>query len=89
MHDFFFRIEMKDGNGLTYVSMLEQISNQLNPSLILCVLQTNRNDIYHNIKRKLCVDRASKLKLLKKYIMFVFVSHIVNFPKTRRIIIII
>jgi len=51
---------MKDGRSNTFLSHLERIINDRNPTLILCVIPSARGDIYSLIKRKLCVDRAGK-----------------------------
>lgn len=49
---------MKDGRSHTYLTHLEQVINEKNPTLILCVIQSARGDVYNLIKRKLCLDRA-------------------------------
>lgn len=49
---------MPDGKSKTFLTHLENIINNVNPSLILCVVQSTRNDVYNLIKRKLCIDRA-------------------------------
>lgn len=41
-----------------YSAALEEVINQLNPSLILCVIKSERDDVYSLIKRHLCVKRA-------------------------------
>lgn len=58
-------------NSVTYLLReLENIISRYNPHFILCVLQSPRADIYNGIKRKLCVDRASKkYKINLKYIV--------------------
>jgi len=47
-----------------YLTTLDQIINQINPSFILCII--NRHDQYTIIKRQLCIDRAGNqfLKLV-------------------------
>jgi len=62
---------MKDGRSNTYLSNLEHVINNTNPTLILCVIQSARGDIYSLIKRKLCVDRAGKEKL-HLYIVYLY-----------------
>jgi len=49
---------MADGKSSTFLSELERVINESNPSLILCVIPSARGDIYSMIKRKLCIDRA-------------------------------
>ena len=49
---------MADGKLSTFLSELERVINELNPSLILCVIPSARGDVYSMIKRKLCIDRA-------------------------------
>lgn len=49
---------MKDGRSNTFLTNLEIVINEKNPTLILCVIQSARGDIYSLIKRKLCIDRA-------------------------------
>lgn len=41
-----------------YSAALEKIINQLNPSFILCVIKSERNNVYNLIKQYLCVKRA-------------------------------
>lgn len=53
-----FRISMRDGRSATFLTHLEQVINDKNPALILCVIPSARGDIYSLIKRKLCIDRA-------------------------------
>ncbi|XP_060846985.1 piwi-like protein Siwi [Rhopalosiphum padi] len=56
-----------DGRSNTFLTELEKVINDSNPSLILCVIPSARGDIYSMIKRKLCIDRAvpSQVVLLK------------------------
>jgi len=49
---------MNDGRSNTFLIHLEQVINESNPALILCVIPSARGDIYSLIKRKLCIDRA-------------------------------
>lgn len=49
---------MNDGRSNTFLTHLEQVINESNPALILCVIPSARGDIYSLIKRKLCIDRA-------------------------------
>ncbi|CAI6359066.1 unnamed protein product [Macrosiphum euphorbiae] len=60
-------VPMNDGKSKTFLIHLEEVINQYNPSLILCVIPSARGDIYNLIKRKLCIDRAvpSQVVLLK------------------------
>ncbi|KAL5238818.1 hypothetical protein ACI65C_006228 [Semiaphis heraclei] len=60
-------VPMNDGRSYTFLKHLEQVINESNPSLILCVIPSARGDIYSLIKRKLCIDRAvpSQVVLLK------------------------
>lgn len=51
---------MRDGRSTTFLQHLEQIINELNPTLILCVIPSARGDLYSLIKRKLCIERAGK-----------------------------
>lgn len=51
---------MKDGRSNSYLINLEQVINEQNPTMILCVIPSPRGDIYSLIKRKLCIDRAGK-----------------------------
>jgi len=51
---------LRDGRSSSILSGLEQVINDKNPSLILCVIQSPRGDVYSLIKRKLCIDRAGK-----------------------------
>jgi len=51
---------MNDGRSNTFLNHLEQVINESNPALILCVIPSPRGDIYNLIKRKLCIDRAGK-----------------------------
>lgn len=55
---YLFRHPIQDSRSGSFLSNLEQIVNEKNPSLILCVIQSARGDIYSSIKRKLCIDRA-------------------------------
>ncbi|KAE9523124.1 hypothetical protein AGLY_016478 [Aphis glycines] len=59
--------EIEDVNIKTYSIHLDRIINELNPSFILCVVASPRNDLYNMIKRMLCVTRAvpSQVVLLK------------------------
>ncbi|XP_077286182.1 piwi like RNA-mediated gene silencing protein aubergine [Arctopsyche grandis] len=41
-----------------YITELERIISQKNPSLIFCVISNNKVDLYNAIKKKCCVDRA-------------------------------
>ncbi|CAH1733066.1 unnamed protein product [Aphis gossypii] len=60
-------VEIEDIHIRTYSVHLDRIINELNPSFILCVIKSSRNDLYSMIKRKLCVTRAvpSQVVLLK------------------------
>ncbi|XP_050528664.1 piwi-like protein Siwi [Daktulosphaira vitifoliae] len=60
-------IPMRDARSQSFLSSLEQVINEHNPTMILCVIPSARGDIYSLIKRKLCVDRAvpSQVVLLK------------------------
>lgn len=60
-------VPMNDGRSNTILTHLENVINDLNPALILCVISSARGDIYSLIKRKLCIDRAvpSQVVLLK------------------------
>lgn len=49
---------MNDGRSNTILTHLEQVINEYNPALILCVILSARGDVYNMIKRKLCIDRA-------------------------------
>ncbi|XP_016658527.1 piwi-like protein Siwi isoform X1 [Acyrthosiphon pisum] len=49
-------VDIDISNIRQYLTTLDQVINQMNPSFILCI--TNRNDHYHVIKRQLCVNRA-------------------------------
>jgi len=60
---------MRDGRSNSFLSSLEQVINERNPTMVLCVIQSARGDLYSMIKRKLCIDRASKLT----YTMFSFI----------------
>lgn len=51
---------MRDGRSNTFLLHLERVINDKNPTLILCIIQSARGDIYSLIKRKLCVDRAGE-----------------------------
>lgn len=51
---------MKDGRSISFLTHLEQVINEKNPTLILCIIPSSRGDIYSLIKRKLCIDRAGK-----------------------------
>lgn len=51
---------MRDGRSNTYLSYLEKVINEINPTLILCVLSLPRGNLYSLIKQKLCIDRAGK-----------------------------
>lgn len=55
---------MRDGRSATFLIHLEQVINEKNPTLILCVIPSARGDIYSLIKRKLCVDRAGKFNII-------------------------
>lgn len=70
-HVFFFRMPMRDGRSNTFLAHLEQVINERNPSLILCVIPSPRGDIYSLIKRKLCIDRAGKYIYIQFSIMFI------------------
>lgn len=59
-----FSNAMRDGRSNTFLTHLEQVINEKNPTLILCVIPSARGDIYSLIKRKLCIDRAG-IKYLK------------------------
>ncbi|KAF0707393.1 piwi-like protein Siwi, partial [Aphis craccivora] len=60
-------VELRDTNMRTYSVELDHTINTINPSFILCVIVSNRNDLYNMIKRKLCVSRAvpSQIVLLR------------------------
>ncbi|XP_001949497.1 piwi-like protein Siwi [Acyrthosiphon pisum] len=60
-------VSMEDGRANSVLTHLEHITNEHNPALILCIIQSPRGDIYSLIKRKLCIDRAvpSQVVLLK------------------------
>ncbi|KAL4154233.1 hypothetical protein QTP88_002060 [Uroleucon formosanum] len=60
-------VPMNDGRSNTFLFHLEQVINESNPALIMCVIPSARGDIYSLIKRKLCIDRAvpSQVVLLK------------------------
>lgn len=61
MHIFFIFRHIVRENSISYLLRdLENVISRYNPHFILCVLQSPRADIYNGIKRKLCVDRASK-----------------------------
>lgn len=62
---------MRDGRSNTFLTHLEQIINEKNPSLILCVIPSPRGDIYSLIKRKLCIDRAGKYFKIYNFICFI------------------
>jgi len=49
---------MNDGRVNTFLTHIEQVINESNPTLILCVIPSAPDDIYSLIKRKLCIDRA-------------------------------
>jgi len=55
---YLFRVEIEDIHIRTYSIHLDRIINEMNPSFILCVIKSSRNDLYSMIKRKLCVTRA-------------------------------
>ncbi|CAI6362543.1 unnamed protein product [Macrosiphum euphorbiae] len=59
-------VDLDISNMRPYLTTLDRVINQMNPSFILCVI--NRNDHYHVIKRLLCVDRAvpSQVVLMKQ-----------------------
>lgn len=59
-------IDLDISNMRPYLTTLDQVINQMNPSFILCVI--NRNDHYHVIKRHLCIDRGvpSQIVLMKQ-----------------------
>uniref|UniRef100_A0A2S2NF98 Protein piwi n=1 Tax=Schizaphis graminum TaxID=13262 RepID=A0A2S2NF98_SCHGA len=51
-------VEIQNTNIKTYSDSLDRVINETNPSFILCVIVSERNDLYSVIKRKLCIDRA-------------------------------
>jgi len=57
---FFFRVEIMDTQIKTYSVSLDRIVNEMSPLFILCVILSDRNDLYSVIKRKLCIDRGSE-----------------------------
>lgn len=54
---------MDDGRSITFLTHLEQVINDKNPTFVLCIIPSARGDIYSLIKRKLCIDRAGKWSL--------------------------
>lgn len=75
---FFFSFNIPDGNMRSYVSILERIVNQINPSFILCVVISNRADIYTSIKRKLCIDRAgNKFNGITLFLLVIFIDFVI------------
>jgi len=64
-----FRVPMNDGRSNTFLKYLEQVINESNPALVLCVIPSTRGDIYSLIKRKLCIDRAGIFLNFFKYFM--------------------
>ncbi|XP_050063196.1 piwi-like protein Siwi [Aphis gossypii] len=60
-------VEIEDIHIRTYSIHLDRTIHELNPSFILCVVASSRNDLYNMIKRKLCITRAvpSQVVLLK------------------------
>jgi len=60
---------MYDGRSNTFLKHLEQVINESNPALILCVIPSARGDIYSLIKRKLCIDRAG---IFLNFIFYVY-----------------
>ncbi|XP_026813338.1 piwi-like protein Siwi isoform X2 [Rhopalosiphum maidis] len=51
-------VEIKDTQIKTYSDSLDRVVNEMSPLFILCVILTERNDLYSVIKRKLCIDRG-------------------------------
>ncbi|XP_025207261.1 piwi-like protein Siwi isoform X1 [Melanaphis sacchari] len=51
-------VPMNDGRSNSFLMHIEQVLNESNPALILCVIPSSRGDVYSLIKRKLCIDRA-------------------------------
>lgn len=64
MFFFFYRVPMRDGRSGSFLTHIEQVINEKNPTLILCVIQSARGDIYSLIKRKLCIERAGNFVYL-------------------------
>ncbi|XP_050436939.1 piwi-like protein Siwi [Adelges cooleyi] len=60
-------VPLRDTRSNALMTTLEQVINERNPTMILCVIPSARGDVYSMIKRKLCVDRAvpSQVVLLK------------------------
>jgi aubergine-like protein len=61
---------MSDGRANTFLMHIEQVINETNPALILCVIPSARGDIYSLIKRKLCIDRAGIFLIYIFYCMY-------------------
>lgn len=76
-----FRVPMNDGRSNTFLTHLEQVINESNPALILCVIPSARGDIYSLIKRKLCIDRAGMFLIYLSYCCIcVFIIHLFSVP---------
>ncbi|XP_029341324.1 piwi-like protein Siwi [Acyrthosiphon pisum] len=61
-------VDLKDTSASTYLTTLDQVINEMDPSFILCVIPKSPSEHYNLIKRQLCLNRPvpSQMVLLKQ-----------------------
>lgn len=60
-YNLHFRVTTTDSHVNTFMAALEEIVSEKNPSLIVCAFASGCQKLYTAIKRKLCVELASKI----------------------------
>ena len=61
--------EMRDDSPASYSDMIEQVSRQMNPMMMMVVVSNNRADRYAVIKKKCCVDRPVPTQVIASRIL--------------------
>lgn len=51
-------VELQNDNVAVYISKLEELISYENPTMLLCIIGSNKNDLYNAIKKKCSVDRC-------------------------------
>lgn len=65
MNTFFCSFPVNINFQSAYSRALDKVINEKNPSIILCVIPSNRNDLNNSIKHQLTVDRGGILLYIK------------------------
>lgn len=61
---FYFRYFLSDDAVHTYLNDIDKVINEQNPGLLLCVIESEHDNLYNLINRKLCVDKAGNNKVI-------------------------